>query len=811
MMNTIMTTLRLNHTRHTRRLYRASMIMLMLVIGLLAFSTHTHTAHAADTCAPYSPYNCATVKVTPAPAYCLNFNNGNGGGIPDKSGLGTGFTMIDPNSAPLSDQPSGHPNAPSYVDDLISISGGQLKLIATKGLTYGRNGVNNITQTNSLVNGLGVGFTPKGTFEVSARIVNLDLLDTPALNASQQAGIWFAIDEDNYAKLALYKVDDNIGRLQFVVETYNGTTLNIQDFRPDELFVDLNTLTFDLVLEIDATALTANARYRVNDGDWITVSRTSTLTSAFITGKTLPNGEKASFAGILASKRSAPEIEKMTVNFDDFCVTRTGNVEPLTVNDSYNTNEDQPLSVNAADGVLKNDSDPNPGDTLTAAIVAGPTHAASFSLSANGAFNYTPASNYSGSDSFTYRANDGGLSSDLTTVSITVAPVNDAPTAQNAGFNVNEDGTLNVKVANGLATKIADIDTPAHLLTVVLVTPPAKGSIALNPTGSFTYMPMANFNGADSFTYAANDGALNSSHATVNITVNAQPDAPDATDDAYTGYQNSSLVMDAALGVLHNDSNPDGGSFTASVQTAPAHGDLSLSANGSFTYTPDTDYLGEDSFVYTATGGAGSDTATVHLTIALAPSELVINGGFETPDAGNGKLPGDWKGKRLTQDMLRCDDDGSQARSGDCSFEFKGKTGENSSLEQQILESGMIEGDTLVLSAMVKGKGVVGKAGKINVQVTFEDNNKKTYSLIVPRSTYDYRRYSKTFVLPRSATGAKISLTYKGTKGKWWADDVSVKHYATGDAGLAITSRLDGVTGAGQLAVPDAPPGMRGN
>jgi hypothetical protein len=64
-------------------------------------------------------------------------------------------------------------------------------------------------------------------------------------------------------------------------------------------------------------------------------------------------------------------------------------------------------------------------------------------------------------------------------------------------------------------------------------------------------------------------------------------------------------------------------------------------------------------------------------------------------------------------------------------------------------------------------------------------------------------------VLPRSITGAKISLIYKGVKGKWWADDISVKHYATGDADLAITARQDGVSG--RIVVPDAPPGMRGN
>ena len=79
-------------------------------------------------------------------------------------------------------------------------------------------------------------------------------------------------------------------------------------------------------------------------------------------------------------------------------------------------------------GVLGNDSDPN-GDALTAVLVGGPSNAASFTLNANGSFTYTPTANFSGTDTFTYRANDGTSNSNVATVTITVNPVNDAPTA----------------------------------------------------------------------------------------------------------------------------------------------------------------------------------------------------------------------------------------------------------------------------------------------------------------------------------------------------------------------------------------------
>ena len=94
------------------------------------------------------------------------------------------------------------------------------------------------------------------------------------------------------------------------------------------------------------------------------------------------------------------------------------NDAPVAAGDAYDTDSNTPLQVNAP-GVLSNDSDVD-GDSLSAQQVSGPAHALSFALHADGSFDYTPALNYSGGDSFTYRASDGTAQSNTVTVNITV-------------------------------------------------------------------------------------------------------------------------------------------------------------------------------------------------------------------------------------------------------------------------------------------------------------------------------------------------------------------------------------------------------
>src|SRR5262249_47853902 len=198
-------------------------------------------------------------------------------------------------------------------------------------------------------------------------------------------------------------------------------------------------------------------------------------------------------------------------------------------------------------GVLANDTDAD-NDPLSAVLVSGPSHG-TLALDPAGQFIYTPDPNFSGTDSFTYKATDGTAESNAAMVTINVTPVNDAPSAAPDSYTINEDETLAVAAAGVLAN---DSDVEGDALSAVLVSGPAHGTLSLNADGSFDYTPNADFNGIDSFTYNANDGLANGL-ATVTITVNAVNDAPVAQDDSFA-VDEDALLNISAVGVLANDS-----------------------------------------------------------------------------------------------------------------------------------------------------------------------------------------------------------------------------------------------------------------
>ena len=259
--------------------------------------------------------------------------------------------------------------------------------------------------------------------------------------------------------------------------------------------------------------------------------------------------------------------------------------------------------------MLANDTDID-GDPITAILVDSPAHG-TLSLNSDGSFTYTPALNYNGPDSFTYKANDGLADSPTNaTVSITVTPVNDPPGTSGGivaddAYTTPEDTTLTV-VAPGVLANDTDID--GDPITAILVDSPAHGTLSLNSDGSFTYTPALNYNGPDSFTYKANDGLADSpTNATVSITVTPVNDPPGTSggivaDDAYTTPEDTTLTV-IAPGVLANDTDIDGDPITAILVDSPAHGTLSLNSDGSFTYTPALNYNGPDSFTYKANDG----------------------------------------------------------------------------------------------------------------------------------------------------------------------------------------------------------------
>ena len=296
------------------------------------------------------------------------------------------------------------------------------------------------------------------------------------------------------------------------------------------------------------------------------------------------------------------------------------NDAPVAAGDAFSTAEDTALAV-PAPGVLGNDSDPD-GDPLTAVLVTGPSHG-SLTLNANGSFSYTPAADYAGSDSFSYRASDGTMTSNVATVAISVTAANDAPVATGNAYSTAEDTALTVPAPGVLGN---DSDPDGDPLTAVLVTGPSHGSLTLNANGSFSYTPAADYAGSDSFSYRASDGTMTSNVATVAISVTAANDAPVATGNAYSTAEDTALTVPAP-GVLGNDSDPDGDPLTAVLVTGPSHGSLTLNANGSFSYTPAADYAGSDSFSYRASDGTmTSNVATVAISVTAANDAPVATG-----------------------------------------------------------------------------------------------------------------------------------------------------------------------------------------
>ena len=303
-------------------------------------------------------------------------------------------------------------------------------------------------------------------------------------------------------------------------------------------------------------------------------------------------------------------------------VVNASNLPPVANPDSYSAQQDTTLSIpvmgGPASGILANDFSPE-GLSLTAQVQSSTQHGV-LSPNTNGTFTYTPETGYTGPDQFTYVAEDSnGLFSPPTTVTLNVGVTNVPPVAVDDTFTATENQALFVSGPGVLAN---DTDANHDSLSAFLVSAPVHGTLTLSGDGSFNYTPDPNFSGtgvnADSFTYRASDGQSTSNLATVTINITPVTQAPIGRDDNYVVNQGQTLTV-PTLGVLANDSDPQNLPLTAVLVNGPLHGTLTggLSANGSFTYTPDPTYFGSDSFTYRAGNGTlSSDITTVNLSIA---------------------------------------------------------------------------------------------------------------------------------------------------------------------------------------------------
>jgi len=242
------------------------------------------------------------------------------------------------------------------------------------------------------------------------------------------------------------------------------------------------------------------------------------------------------------------------------------------------------------------------GDLLTYSLVDAPQHGA-ITFSPDGSFTYTPNADYNGTDSFTFRANDGTGNSNVATVSLDVRPENDLPISQSGNLTLGEDSIVHS------AVHASDIDN--DVLSYSLVGAPQHGTIVFNADGTFTYTPNANYNGADSFTFKANDGTGDSNVSTISLNIAPANDLPVSQNGTLT------LAEDSVVQSAVHASDADNDALSYGLITGPQNGSLQFHADGTFTYTPHANYNGTDSFTFQANDGTGnSNVSTITLNVS---------------------------------------------------------------------------------------------------------------------------------------------------------------------------------------------------
>ena len=291
----------------------------------------------------------------------------------------------------------------------------------------------------------------------------------------------------------------------------------------------------------------------------------------------------------------------------------TVNVAPVAQNGTARGAEDNQVTGQAAA------ADAN-GDALIYSIPSNgaPAHGV-VTMNANGSYTYTPAADYNGTDSFTYKVSDGRGGVSTGTITVTVDPVNDRPVATATTVSANEDNSVSGRV---VAT---DVDGDALTFSIPSNGGPAHGTVTMNADGTFNYVPAANFNGTDTFTYQVSDGKGGTTTAQVSVNVAAVNDAPTTGDSTASGNEDGQI----AGRVVANDADGDALSFSVPSNGGPAHGAVTMNADGSYTYVPSANFNGTDSFTYTVSDGkGGTTTGTVQVSVASVNDGPTTSGGM---------------------------------------------------------------------------------------------------------------------------------------------------------------------------------------
>jgi large repetitive protein len=259
------------------------------------------------------------------------------------------------------------------------------------------------------------------------------------------------------------------------------------------------------------------------------------------------------------------------------------NDAPQATDDALAMYEDNVLSGD----VSANDSDPDGGDVLAYTLTSTPT-IGEIIFNEDGSFSYTPNANVHGTEIIFYTVCDQDGLCSTSTLQIQVLVQNDIPSANGEFYSTLEDQPISGTVAGN------DLDSDLEVLTYSIVGQPENGSIIFNADGTFTFTPFLDVNGSQEVNYIVCDpqGACDS--AILLIVITPVNDPPVAENDLVN------LIEDTPKNstVSSNDSNPDGDLLSYSTITEPLHGQIILNSDGTFSYSPDANFFGLDSMIY---------------------------------------------------------------------------------------------------------------------------------------------------------------------------------------------------------------------
>ncbi|WP_173974598.1 tandem-95 repeat protein, partial [Magnetospirillum sp. LM-5] len=269
------------------------------------------------------------------------------------------------------------------------------------------------------------------------------------------------------------------------------------------------------------------------------------------------------------------------------------------------------------------------GGVVSIELVGDAAHG-SVTVNADGTYSFSPDENWNGTDSFTVLVTDANGGTTEQTVTVNVGAVEDEAVVTVTGGEGSEDGVV--------TGSISATDVDGGIASIELVGDAAHGSVELNPDGTYSFTPDADWNGTDSFTVVVTDANGGTTEQTITVNVEAVNDA--ATTDGIvvagsdTPVESVSISEDSGLVFAVDVTDAEGGAVDIAFADNP-NGSVTVNDDGTFTFTPTGDFAGTTELTYTVTDSEGvTTTNTVTVNVGAVEDEAVVTatGGSGTED-----------------------------------------------------------------------------------------------------------------------------------------------------------------------------------